>query len=88
MKSHFDMENLPSVFGGKATLKYDHQQFSQMMTQDELKAVQFWGFDDKAHHIVNGPSSGPEVAPEPITPTNWLTGMSRASSLQPFWSSK
>lgn len=70
MKSYFDMENLPNVFGGKATLEYDHQQFSQMMTQDELKTAQFWGFDGKAHHIVNGPSPGPEVAPEPITSAN------------------
>lgn len=70
MKSYFDMENLPSVFGGKATLEYDHQQFSQMMAQDELKAALVWGLDEKAHHITNGPSSGPEVAPEPITATN------------------
>lgn len=65
MKSYFDMENLPSVFGGKATLEYHHQEFSQMMAQDELRTAQFWGFD-KAHHIVHGPS-GPEVPPEPIT---------------------
>ncbi|KAL1346455.1 uncharacterized protein [Arachis hypogaea] len=28
MKSLFDVDNLPSEFGGKATLKYDHEEFS------------------------------------------------------------
>ncbi|KAL0332546.1 UNVERIFIED_CONTAM: hypothetical protein Scaly_2156100 [Sesamum calycinum] len=37
MKSFFDSENLPSEFGGKATLKYDHEEFSRLMAEDDVK---------------------------------------------------
>ncbi|XP_054808523.1 uncharacterized protein LOC129310641 isoform X1 [Prosopis cineraria] len=47
MKSLFDMENLPNEFGGKATLKYDHEEFSRMMIDDDVKTAKFWGVDDK-----------------------------------------
>ncbi|KAI3504779.1 hypothetical protein L1887_26495 [Cichorium endivia] len=47
MKSYFDVENLPIEFGGKATMKYDHQEFSKLMIRDDAKASKFWGFDEK-----------------------------------------
>lgn len=47
MKTFFDVENLPSEFGGKATLKYDHEEFSRLMAQDDVKTAKFWGFDEK-----------------------------------------
>ena len=47
MKSYFDVENLPSEFGGKATLKYDHEEFSRLMAQDDVKTAKFWGIDEK-----------------------------------------
>ncbi|KAK9285369.1 hypothetical protein L1049_024560 [Liquidambar formosana] len=65
MRSFFDVENLPSEFGGKATLKYDHEEFSRMMAQDDVKAANFWGFDSKPCHVTNG-YSGAEVAPEAV----------------------
>lgn len=34
MGSFFDIDNLPGEFGGKATMKYDHEEFSQLMAQD------------------------------------------------------
>ncbi|KAI9113606.1 hypothetical protein K1719_015533 [Acacia pycnantha] len=46
MKSLFDVENLPTEFGGKATLKYDHEEFSRMMIEDDAKTAKFWGIDD------------------------------------------
>ncbi|KAL3346072.1 hypothetical protein AABB24_024830 [Solanum stoloniferum] len=46
MKSSFNTENLPSEFGGKATLNYDHEEFSRMMSQEDVKTAKFWGFDD------------------------------------------
>lgn len=46
MKTFFDVENLPSEFGGKATLKYDHEEFSRLMAQDDVKTAKFWGFDE------------------------------------------
>ncbi|XP_062156885.1 uncharacterized protein LOC133864533 [Alnus glutinosa] len=47
MKTFFDVENLPSEFGGQATLKYDHEEFSRLMAQDDVKTAKFWGFDEK-----------------------------------------
>lgn len=47
MKTFFDVENLPSELGGKATLKYDHEEFSRLMAQDDVKTAKFWGFDEK-----------------------------------------
>ncbi|KAM1810407.1 hypothetical protein ACFX11_027426 [Malus domestica] len=65
MKTFFDAENLPSEFGGQATLKYNHEEFSRMMVEDDVKTAKFWGFDEKPFHITNG-HSGAEVAPEPL----------------------
>lgn len=47
MKTFFDIDNLPSELGGKATLKYDHEEFSRLMAQDDIKTAEFWGFDEK-----------------------------------------
>ncbi|GLT92136.1 hypothetical protein SLE2022_099900 [Rubroshorea leprosula] len=64
MKSYFDEENLPIEFGGKALLQYNHEEFSKMMVQDDVKSANLWGSDDKLQSIGNG-HSGAEVAPEP-----------------------
>ncbi|KAL9271992.1 Phosphatidylinositol transfer protein 3-like protein [Drosera capensis] len=59
MSSFFDVENLPAEFGGKATLDYDHEEFSKMMAKDDIKTAQFWGIENKE----NGYYST-EAAPE------------------------
>ncbi|CAM8998655.1 unnamed protein product [Rhodiola kirilowii] len=41
MKTYFDVENLPAEFGGKATLRYDHE-YSRQMALDELKCAAYW----------------------------------------------
>ncbi|XP_031255059.1 phosphatidylinositol transfer protein 3 [Pistacia vera] len=61
MKSLFDVENLPSEFGGKATLNYDHEEFSRLMAQDDVKTAKFWGFDEKPFQIMESRSQA-EVA--------------------------
>ncbi|MCD7454527.1 hypothetical protein HAX54_025148 [Datura stramonium] len=60
MKTFFDADNLPIEFGGKATLNYDHEEFSRLMAQEEVKAAKFWGFDDVA-------SKAAEVMPVPVS---------------------
>ncbi|KAL1569455.1 phosphatidylinositol transfer protein 3-like [Salvia divinorum] len=66
MKSFFDTDNLPSEFGGKATLEYDHQEFSRLMAGDDVKTAKYWeldqtnGYDNKT----NGRSKS-EVDTEP-----------------------
>uniref|UniRef100_A0A7N0T844 CRAL-TRIO domain-containing protein n=1 Tax=Kalanchoe fedtschenkoi TaxID=63787 RepID=A0A7N0T844_KALFE len=54
MGSFFDTENLPSEFGGKASLKYDHEEFSKLMTQYDIKTASYWGLDQKPHTVTNG----------------------------------
>ncbi|KAK7252910.1 hypothetical protein RIF29_37183 [Crotalaria pallida] len=53
MKSLFDVENLPAEFGGKATLKYNHEEFSRLMLEDDVKTSKFWGLDEKPDHTKN-----------------------------------
>lgn len=63
MKSLFDTENLPSEFGGKATLVYDHEEFSRLMAKDDVKSAKFWELDNQP---CQNTSSEPEVVPEPV----------------------
>lgn len=67
MSSYFDVDNLPTEFGGRATLQYDHEEFSRQMAQDDVKAAKFWGFDKQQQQQPNGLHglSGAEIAPEP-----------------------
>ncbi|KAG5543212.1 hypothetical protein RHGRI_016085 [Rhododendron griersonianum] len=65
MRSYFDVDNLPTEFGGKATLKYDHEEFSRLMVEDDEKTAAFWGFSDKHKHGVGNGYGGAEVVPEP-----------------------
>ncbi|KAI3767186.1 hypothetical protein L2E82_17274 [Cichorium intybus] len=52
MQSCFDVDNLPTDFGGKANMKYDHEEFSRLMIQDDVKTAKFWGLDQKALAVV------------------------------------
>ncbi|KAL8128207.1 hypothetical protein AgCh_014968 [Apium graveolens] len=63
MKTYFDVENLPTEFGGKTTLNYDHEEFSRLMAEDDIKSAKLWGFDGKPKPTY----SGAEVVPEPET---------------------
>lgn len=58
MKSYFDEENLPKELGGKSTMSYNHEEFSKLMVQDDLKCEAFWGSSDKlSNHVGNGKST-------------------------------
>ncbi|CAH1413569.1 unnamed protein product [Lactuca virosa] len=48
MKSYFDTDNLPREFGGKANfnLNYDHEEFSKLMVEDDIKKAKFWESDN------------------------------------------
>lgn len=65
MRTYFDEQNLPKEFGVKALLNYDYEEFSKMMTQDDVKSAALWGLDVKLQQAGNG-YSGAEVAPEPV----------------------
>ncbi|XAR73869.1 hypothetical protein NMG60_11007987 [Bertholletia excelsa] len=66
MKTYFDAENLPSVFGGKASLRYDHEEFSRLMAQEDVKTAKYWGFDHKTIHTLDG-FAGAQVAQEALS---------------------
>lgn len=66
MKSYFDAENLPTEFGGKKSLKYDHEEFSRLMAQEDEKTAKFWGFDYKPSNHVSKLHLREEVVPEPL----------------------
>ncbi|KAL2318706.1 hypothetical protein Fmac_032582 [Flemingia macrophylla] len=58
MKSYFDEENLPKELGGKSVMSYNHEEFSRLMVQDDLKCAAFWGSDEKpSNHIAKGHSA-------------------------------
>lgn len=74
MKQYFDEENLPKEFGGKAMLEYNHEDFSKLMAQDDVKTAALWGSDNKPQHAATV-HSGAEVAPEPASltsPASWV----------------
>lgn len=52
LKQHFDMETLPVQFGGRNDTRYDHEEFSRMMTKDDLKAAALWGLEEKPENGV------------------------------------
>lgn len=65
MKGFFDTENLPTEFGGKATLKYDHEEFSRLMIQDDVKTAKYWGLDQSSYYEAKGHLKT-EVSDEPL----------------------
>ncbi|KAK3038111.1 hypothetical protein RJ639_029565 [Escallonia herrerae] len=65
MRSYFDVDNLPTEFGGKARLEYNHEEFSRLMAQDDVKAANLWELDNKHHNGTTNGYSGAEVVPEP-----------------------
>ncbi|TKY57722.1 Random slug protein 5 [Spatholobus suberectus] len=66
MKSYFDEENLPEELGGKSIMSYNHEEFSRLMVQDDLKCAAFWGSDEKlSNHVANGHSAAVMKPHEP-----------------------
>ncbi|XP_068656967.1 CRAL-TRIO domain-containing protein C23B6.04c-like [Aristolochia californica] len=68
MKQTFDLEVLPSDFGGRHSFHYDHEEFSRLMTQDDAKFAAF--LEVKLSHSRNGhlPAEVTPEAPVPVAP--------------------
>nr|BAJ96985.1 predicted protein [Hordeum vulgare subsp. vulgare] len=58
MYKHIDPEVLPVEFGGNNNVVYNHEDYSKLMTKDDIKMTSFWAVD--GNHAVNG-HSVPEV---------------------------
>ena len=67
MYKYIDPEVLPVEFGGKNNVVYNHEEYSELMIQDDIKTANFWAVDAKTDHAnpaING-TLVPEVAPQP-----------------------
>ncbi|VAH94890.1 unnamed protein product [Triticum turgidum subsp. durum] len=62
MYNHIDPEVLPAEFGGKNNAVYNHEDYSKLMTKDDIKTASFWAAD--VNHVINV-DSVPEVKPKP-----------------------
>ncbi|XP_037464228.1 phosphatidylinositol transfer protein 3-like [Triticum dicoccoides] len=45
MYNHIDPEILPMEFGGKNNVMYNHEDYSKLMTKDDIKTASFWAAD-------------------------------------------
>lgn len=66
MYKYIDPEVLPVEFGGKSNVVYNHEEYSELMRQDDIKTASFWAVDAKTNHAnpaING-TLVPEVAPQ------------------------
>ena len=61
MYNHIDPEVLPVEFGGKNNAVYNHEDYSKLMTKDDIKTASFWAAD--VNHVVSV-DSVPEVKPQ------------------------
>ncbi|KAK1644458.1 hypothetical protein QYE76_062263 [Lolium multiflorum] len=43
--NHIDPEVLPVEFGGKNNVVYNHEDYSKLMTKDDIKTASFWATD-------------------------------------------
>ncbi|RLN41654.1 hypothetical protein C2845_PM01G29930 [Panicum miliaceum] len=63
MHKYIDPKVLPVEFGGMSDVVYNHEQYSELMTKDDIKTANIWGEDakaDHANHVISGP-----LVPEP-----------------------
>lgn len=63
MYKYIDLEVLPVEFGGKNNVVYNHEEYSELMIQDDIKTANFWAVDEKTNHA--NPAIVPEAAPQP-----------------------
>ena len=62
---YIDPEVLPIEFGGKSSVVYNHEEYSELMTKDDIKISSFWAADaqtDHVNHVIDG-TLAPEVTP-------------------------
>lgn len=60
-----DMEVLPVEFGGKNNAVYNHEEYSKLMLQEDIKTSSFWEDDAKTVDHATSGTLVPDVAPQP-----------------------
>ncbi|KAL6843478.1 hypothetical protein ACP4OV_026540 [Aristida adscensionis] len=66
MHKFIDPEVLPVEFGGKSNVVYNHEEYSKLMMDEDIKTASFWADNSKTGpvgHVVSG-TLVPEVTPQ------------------------
>lgn len=62
---YIDPEVLPVEFGGKSNVVYNHEEYSELMANDDIKRASIWATDAQTEHVnlvIDG-TLAPEVTP-------------------------
>uniref|UniRef100_A0A0D6R4F7 CRAL-TRIO domain-containing protein n=1 Tax=Araucaria cunninghamii TaxID=56994 RepID=A0A0D6R4F7_ARACU len=51
MQQTFDLDKLQTAFGGNNNSQYDHEEFSKLMRQDDIKTARYWMSDNKSNEL-------------------------------------
>lgn len=51
MHKYIDPKVLPVEFGGKSDVVYNHEEYSELMTKDDIKTASIWAADAKTDHV-------------------------------------
>lgn len=59
MHKYIDPEVLPVEFGGQSDVVYNHEEYSELMTKDDIKTASIWAADakkkyDHVNHAISG----------------------------------
>jgi len=67
MHKYIDPKVIPVEFGGESDVVYNHEQYSELMTKDDIKTANIWAEDAKTDHVNHaiGGALVPEVTPVP-----------------------
>ncbi|KAK3146242.1 hypothetical protein QOZ80_3BG0263510 [Eleusine coracana subsp. coracana] len=71
MHKYMDPEVLPIEFGGKSSVVYNHEEYSELMMNDDIKTLSFWAADAKGDHV-NHANTGTLVREDEVTPRSSL----------------
>ncbi|CAN6309552.1 unnamed protein product [Urochloa humidicola] len=51
MHKYIDPKILPIEFGGQSDVVYNHEEYSELMTKDDIKTANIWAADAKTDHV-------------------------------------
>ncbi|CAL4944106.1 unnamed protein product [Urochloa decumbens] len=54
MHKYIDPKVLPVEFGGKSNAVYNHEEYSELMTKDDIKMASIWTTEAKSDHVNHG----------------------------------
>lgn len=61
LQQNFDLDKLQKAFGGNSNSQYDHEEFSKLMRQDDIKTAQHWMSDSKPDDLNGNQTSQADI---------------------------